>query len=243
MFKELFENKNTAIFDLNTLFVNMQYLWEESIEEVLQGVDIVWVKVNESFIPGYPIKKTWELILQDPLIRINIPTDTLVNNTYSKFIDKIKENGIELKPGFWDFIDELKNTKGFKLILKSIYNETITSNILEAADLEDIFNVISTAKVKDGEEIEINNVYTKIIKENKLNRENTIVFEESLEGAKESTREDMHTVILWDKQTPREKYTKDVVLFQEDFTELVGNLDLTYLESLENIQESTKITD
>jgi beta-phosphoglucomutase-like phosphatase (HAD superfamily) len=235
MFKELFENKTTAIFDLNSITTNLNESLIEAIDRVLKGIDIKWIRVADVFVHGAPVTETWEVILNDPLIKVKIPLATLATNTYSKFIEIIQERPIEVKKGFWTFVEELKVNKKYNLILKSIYSETITSYILESADLEDIFHIIEAPK---GEENP--NVYTKILKENKVKKDTVLVFEETILGAKKALRENLIVTIIENGATSKELFPKEVALFVPDFSKFVGNLDSTYVESLETATSFNK---
>jgi beta-phosphoglucomutase-like phosphatase (HAD superfamily) len=236
MYKELFENKKTIIFDLNSILKDIHEVWIQSIDKVLSNLNLGYIGAKDSYVIGRDITVNWNLLLSNPEIHDKkIPIDTLINNTYTKFVETMKEKEtFELKEGFEDFIEELKEEKkGIRLILKSPYPESITSLILEKYYLEGIFNNIETTPLINPEK----DLVKEIIKKNKLIKKEVLVFEESLYMTKKLDNEGIMTVILWDNETPREKYPTNVILFIENYETFIGNLDKTYLETMEMVQE------
>src|SRR5690349_8433616 len=113
MFKELFENRNTLIFDLNTIVPSLDKIWIESIQDVCKDVELSWIDAEKMYIKGKSIYTTWQFILNSPNVTVkSVPIVNLVNSTYTKFLDKLKkiddEEGLDTKEGFDEFIEELK---------------------------------------------------------------------------------------------------------------------------------------
>lgn len=236
MYKELFEDKKTIIFDLNSILKDIHEVWIQSIDKVLSNLNLGYLGAKDLYVIGRDITVNWKLLLNQPEVHDKkLPIDTLISNTYTKFIETMKEKeSFDLKEGFEDFIEELKEEKkGIKLILKSPYPDSITSVILEKYYLEGIFNIIETTPLITPEK----DLVKEIIKKNKLIKKEVLVFEESLYMTKKLDNQGIMTVIVWDKETPREKYPTNVILFVENFETFIGNLDKTYLETMELVEE------
>jgi len=239
MFKEFFDNKKVAIFDLETIINNNEALYRETFENMLLDLNIDWIYLPDVLKGGKTIEEVWEEILLDPYIDKKIPLQQLINATYTKFINVINNTeDLDTKEGFWPFTDELKEDFNYKLVLKSELNETLTNALIEKLELNDLFDLIIVQKTEKRK-----NLYTeilKLLKSYKLTNEECIAFESHPLISKDSAKNNILTIAIKNDDTLAEDFSYKVSLTQQDFSKFVGNIDKTYREAFLEVHPNIK---
>jgi len=233
MYKELFENKKVAIFDLETITSGIRDIQENVFSETLKNLQIDWVYLPDIIKDGDTMGEIWEKILLDPYIKIKIPVEQLLSNTNTKFKEVLdKKESLDVLNGFWELVDELKNDHKYKIVLKSEFNKVVTQTLLEKLDLEGIFDLV----VVHNEEKKKGDLYKEILstlKKHGFTNKECLAFERSPKRCVESTKKDIETIAIRENSIPGDDFPYKVTEYHGDFTDFPGNIDKTYLETFE----------
>ena len=232
MFKQIFENKKAAVFDLETIAFGLDNLYIQTFSEVLTDLGVDWIYIPKLVKKGDKILDIWERVLKDPYITSitdKIPLEQLLNTTNTKFINLLYKTNIDVREGFWEFIDELKNTFKFKVILKSEINRVLTKELILNLEIDDIFDLV----IVQGEEKKKNLYFEilKVLKKHGISNKETLAFEFSKKGAKQATSKEILTIAIGE-DLAQDSYPTRVTIFEKDFSGFPGNMDKTYLETL-----------
>ena len=230
MYKNLFEGKKVAIFNLNgTVVVNTQDLRKKAVGEVLDVIGYGFINPNPYCLAGSSIKTTWESIIIGNEIENTLSIKELETKTVEKYIEIIKKTELETIDGFWDLIYELKEEAGFKTAVISDMPRDVDSLVMEKLDLLGVFDVsVFLDDVK--KEIPSTAPYKKILRELKIKPKEAIAFDNSVEGVRSAGKSDVDTILIWDGETKRRFFKGKVVHTAFNLSEYVGGLNKTYLE-------------
>ena len=137
MYKDVFQNKKALIFDLETVVAGLEEVYAHSIYSVLVDLEINWINQNNHIQNGNTIEEAWKSIFRDPLLKQKIPLEKVISSTYKKMSEDLDSlDSLEVRDGFWLFIDEVKEILKPKFILKSEFNNEITNKIIKLSGIE-----------------------------------------------------------------------------------------------------------
>jgi len=216
MYKHLLKNKKAVVFDLDGTLIDSEPLWKDAVEAVLANFDADWIDYNE-FPTGIPINIRWDLILRKypEYIDTKMTTRDLEEATYTQYLNKVQETGLNVRNGFWPLAYELKEQKKLKLGLATNTKRKITDVVLDVIVCGD-----EIKKPKPNGEI-----YTTVAQKLGVKPEEVLVFEDSSIGAAAANNAKMDLVIIWDGEENKLYYPEKASLFIPDFNGLSGQLD------------------
>ena len=73
-------------------------------------------------------------------------------------------------------------------------------------------------------------MYKTAVKKMSVGKKEVLVFEDSIAGTTAAHKAGLDTVVIWSGDTPESEYPNSMLGFITDFTPLVGNLDTTLPE-------------
>ncbi len=238
MFKKLIDGKKAVLFDVDGTLVDSVAHWDQAMYNVLQTLDHT-VNYVEDFPTGQFLQEKWERLLKAYPIKTNLNAKELANRTCDEFLALLPKYGLNLSEGFLAFAAELKVDKNFKLGVTSNSPRRVVEAVLAAVEIDDIFDLIvgvdEVAKPKPNPTI-----YKVAAKKLRLKPKEILVFEDSVTGAKSACRAKMDVVIIWDGNTLKEKYPRQVLGFTPSFDGLAGNLDDTFEDRFDTFAEKIK---
>jgi len=230
MFKEVFDGKKVAIFDLESCMVNIREVYIKTFSDVFSGMKIDWLYLPEVITGGNTMQTIGTLVLKSPYIDSKVSREQLLNVTNAKFLSYLGEKtDLDTRDGFWELVAELKRNFNYVLVLKSEYNEAITKEIISRLEMEDVFDLVVMQP-----NLERNDLYEDILKhlrDHKLVSKDCIAFEKFVEASLDSAKHNILTIGIKDPDTLTADYSYKVTIFQEDFSAFPGNIDKTYRDA------------
>lgn len=182
---------SAVIFDLNGTILEDEDEYSKAFKRVLKnlGVDI---KTSFPQERGIGVKENWEKLIQKYNIKTDKSAELLVKETQEEYLREISE--VTVRPGFNDFIDNLKNNE-IKLAIATSNTWEQTDKILDTLGLQDIFDVITT-----GDEVSYNkpdpDIFLLTADKLGVEREDCLVIEDSLAGIKAAKRAGMKVIAI-----------------------------------------------
>jgi HAD superfamily hydrolase (TIGR01509 family) len=235
MYKSYIEGKKAVLFDLDGTIVDTHDLYMQAFSKVLSNIGEVGAVTEEELEAGTSEEKKWKSILNQNDFKNarKIPTNELVKQTYSIFMQLFLESERDAKDGFWETLSYLKNQAKMKVGLTTNTRREITDQILKKLGLDTAFDLVIC-----GDEVKREKphpeMYAKALKTLGLTAQEVLVFEDSIVGFTAAKKAGIEQIIIWDGKIHRDAYRGGAILnFMEDFMPLVGNLDKTYAESLQ----------
>ncbi len=230
MYKNLFEGKKAAIFNLNgTVVSNTHTLRKKAVDEVLDVIGYGFINPNPYCSAGSSIKTTWESIIMGNDIENTLSVQELVTQTIEKYTEIIKKTELDVIEGFWDLIFELKEEAGFKTAVISDMPRGVDELVMKKLDLLGVFEVsVFLDDVK--KEIPSSAAYKKILRELKIKPKEAIAFDNSITGVRAAGKSGIDTILIWDGETKRRFFKGNVVHTALNLSEYVGGLNKTHLE-------------
>lgn len=237
MYKRFFENKKAIFFDLDGTLADTEPLWNDAFNNVLNSIGFGWLK---SDIPaGNSIESRWDYMIKEGGVETNTKIKDLTEATYDIFLRTLYTSDLDVRPGFWELIDDLKTDKNMKLGLVSNTDRKVVDKILEHLQIWDVFDVNLA-----GDEVLIKKpdpeIYFKATQKIQVKPIDILVFEDSVTGAKSADKAGMDLIIIWDGLIDKKRYPKRALEFFSDFTPLLGNLDQTFDEMAKKALEKVK---
>jgi beta-phosphoglucomutase len=231
VWKKLIEGKKAIFFDLDGTIVDTSPLWISAIRKVLERIGVDWISDENMYEPGKDLMEQWALLLKKYSIKTDKDITVLTKETGEEFLRNLEEADLEAKPGFWDFLYEIKEEKGFKAVLLTNSTRVTALEILKAIQAENSFDLIvcgdEIKKPKPDPEI-----FNKALESMGLKPVEVLVFEDSLSGVEAARLANLEIVVIWDETHQQSEYDGKIYMFMPDFTPLPGYLDLTYNEWL-----------
>jgi sugar-phosphatase len=135
---------SAVIFDLDGTLVDSEGEWGMAFTEVLKELGQTPSK-NHPQTRGVPIRKNWEVMLNELNLKTNKNLDELEAATYNNYIKHVPT--VTLKPGAIEFVESLKDS-GVKVGLATSANWLIVEMVFKRLYLNDIFDSVTT-----GEEV------------------------------------------------------------------------------------------
>lgn len=138
---------SAVIFDLNGTVLEDEDEYGHAFNKVLKslGVDS---KTDIPHEKGIGVKENWPLLIKKYNIVTNKLPEVLALETQDAYLDEINE--INVRPGFIEFTEQLKES-GIPIALATSNTWEVVDKMLEALNLRDIFDVITT-----GDEVTFN---------------------------------------------------------------------------------------
>lgn len=237
MYKRFFENKKAVFFDLDGTIANTELLWNDAFNSVLNSIGFSWLKYD---LPaGNSIESRWDYMIREGAVETSSKIKDLTEATHEIFLRTLYTSDLDVSPGFWELVDDLKTDKNMKLGLVSNTDRKVVDKILEHLEIWDVFDVTFA-----GDEVNLKKpdpeIYFKAAKKLQIKPIDVLVFEDSVAGAKAADKARMDLIIIWDGMVDKRKYPKRVFEFFPDFTPLLGNLDKTFDEMAKEALERAK---
>lgn len=230
MYKNIFEGKKAAIFNLNgTVVSNTHDLRKRAVTEVLDDLGYGFINPKPYCVSGTPIKTIWESIIIGNDIKNILGISELETKTIEKYTKIIRDTELETVDGFWDLIYELKEERGFKTAVISDMERAVDTTVIDKLDVSNFFDV-SVFKDDVKKEMPSAVAYKKILGELKIKPGDAVAFENSILGVKSAGTAGIDTILIWDGETKRRFFKGNIVHTATTLSEYVGNLDKTHLE-------------
>ena len=229
MYKKYFEGKKAAFFDLDGTIIDTSKICIDAMQKVLNDDHASYINAKEYRINGYPMRTFWEMILDVNDLGPDKKLDDYVKLTEDAYIETVKKSGLIPTEGFWPFVYELKEEKGYKLALVTNTRKGVADVLIDKLGLREVFDLIicgdEVKKLKPDPEI-----YKKALKELKVNPKEVIVFEDSISGVTAAAKAKIDIIVIWDKVTPKYLFPGKIFEYVPDFSAFPGHMDETFTE-------------
>lgn len=237
MFKSIIEGKKAVIFDLDGTIVDTEPFWLQAFDKVLSSVTDL-IDAKDSFAgAGEPMYNKWARIMDTKLVDTPLTIRQLTQQTEDIFVKLVRESNLEPKEGFWEFIHEIKNERKLKIALTTNTDKRVAEAVMSKCELDNLFDLtIFGDDVKNKKPNP--DIYLLAAKQLNIKPQEAVVFEDSINGANAAYKAGMNLVIIWDTETNKNLFPRDVLYFLVDFTKLAGNLDHTYAEAFEEYRKT-----
>ncbi len=229
MFKKLLEGKKAVCFDLDGTVINSLPLWNSVIQSMAYTFGVF--NINFEDYSGYSLTDIWADIIKNNQIDSHINTLELVKSTNAEFFQRLGE--LEITNGFWELSAYLKVEKNLKLALVTNSTNEITNKISEILMFGKTFDVVVT-----GDQVKAKKpspeIYNLAAKKLGVKTKQILAFEDSIPGVTSALNAGASAAVIWDYVYPKYDYPEKVGGFFEDFSWLLGNLDDTIGDRLED---------
>lgn len=133
---------SAIIFDLNGTVLNDEGVYDIAFNSILRslGVDTSKPFPHER---GIGVKENWVLLMKNLNIISDKTPEFLAAETQKEYLKNV--NGTLVRPGFDEFIEDLKGS-GVKVGLATSNTWEITMEVLEKTDLIDVFDSVTTTE-------------------------------------------------------------------------------------------------
>jgi len=212
---------SAVIFDLDGTIIESENAWGATFVEVLKSLGVI-AKETHPQIRGASLKASWKLLLGRYSIKKDISLDELEVLTYLEYENHLDD--IEVKSGFIEFVDFLKNSD-FQIGLATSTRWETANKILENGGMTEIFNCITT-----GEEV-LNpkpdpEIFTLTSDKLGVEREGCLVIEDSVSGIEAARQAGMKVVAIASNDNEDELSEADVIVggFSEITPKVVDQL-------------------
>ena len=220
------------VFDLDGTIVDTGKLWEGAFEKVLKDINADIVDYH-SLPNGVDVAGKWAYILaleKDYIDSSHKPPE-LAKQTNKEFLNLLPQTTIDVRPGFWPFIYELKEEKKLKLALTTNTVKEVTDQVLNRLGIFEAFDAVFTLDdVKNPKPDP--EIYKKAMKTFSAKPKEILVFEDSVAGTMAAVDSGADVVVIYSGAVPKNRYPLEVLFYTEDFSGLPGNLDTTLEEDI-----------
>ena len=205
---------SAVIFDLDGTVIADEDEYGEAFGKVLKGLG---VKVSSEYphTGGIGVKENWPLLLKKYKIKTEKSIEELTKETQDAYLATLSQ--VEVKPGFQDFVGELKK-EGILTALATSNAWWMTETILEKLDLEKFFDCITT-----GEEVAFKkpdpDIFLITADKVGVEREDCVVIEDSRAGVQAAHKAGMKVIGVFRNKSHSEEL-KEADLLVEDFRHL-----------------------
>ncbi len=240
MFKNYFDGKDTAIFDLDGTLVDSHPIWDEACAMVSDSFGSVWRGTNFLIFPS--IQEVWENYLDAGKRGIDADISELVELTNKNFFEIFLSSEPQelLKDGFITFVDELINAREFKVGMVTNTDKEIGSQMLNHLGIEPLFQAVVY-----GDEVSQKKpnpkIYKKVMKLLKSKSGKSLAFEDSPSGIKSAISAGLDVIRVQNKLFSEKDFSDFDLIYVNDFSVFRGNLDKTrkevYSEALSQLDE------
>lgn len=174
---------SAVIFDLNGTILEDEDVYGKAFNVVLKslGVD---TKMEIPHEKGIGVRENWQKFIVKYGIKTDKSADVLTKETQDAYLDRINE--VNVRPGFDDLIDRLKESE-VSIALATSNTWEQTDKILDITNLHGIFNVVTTC-----DEVTYNkpdpDIFLVALDKLGVDREHCLVVEDSVSGIEAATR-------------------------------------------------------
>lgn len=215
----MFTGKKVIIFDMDGTLIDSVGVWNKVDEELIKNLGC------KDIIPEEEIQKQRDSKLREfsksenPYIDYceflskkygsNLSGEETLNVRYNIAQDYLK-NVIEYKENVPELLKLLKE-KGYTLVIASTTRKknmdiycNDNNNIIEKANIKDYFSIVYTRE--DAKEIKPNpEIYLRVADELNVNKNQCLIFEDSLIGVDAAINAGMEVVAMYDKYSDLER--------------------------------------
>ncbi|HBZ11397.1 MAG TPA: HAD family hydrolase [Bacillus bacterium] len=182
-----------VVFDFDGLIVDTESVWYEAFRQIFCKLDYDLTIDEFALCIG-----TSDDVLFDRLKKkVSFTKESVLREAKSIYKDQLP--ALKLRDGVLEYLNTAKNL-GFKIGLASSSNRIWVEGFLDRFDIKDYFDVIKTAddvvKIKPDPEL-----YLAAIKELRAAPEETIAFEDSVNGLRAALDAGLNVVIVPNKVT------------------------------------------
>ena len=236
----MFKGKKVIIFDMDGTLIDSVGVWNKVDIELIRKLGCQ-EELNEFEVQRQRDNKLREFSKsENPYIDYcqflntkydcNLTGEETLKLRYDIAQDYLK-NKIDYKENVPEFLKLLKS-KGYTLVIASttrrnnmnIYcNEN--KNIINKANIKDYFTIVYTRE--DAKEIKPNpEIYLKVVNELNVNKEECLIFEDSLIGIEAATNAGIDVVAMYDKYSDmeREEINKKATYNVNNYKEVIEKL-------------------
>jgi HAD superfamily hydrolase (TIGR01509 family) len=238
MYKKLFQNKKAIFFDLDGTLIDNAHLWKEAYKRVFErNCDYIPEKFDLYYEIGRSSLHQWK-VLNDffDFSKSKKTIQDLSNETFEEYIKIVNETqDLDVREGFYEFMFDIRQHE-MDLALVTGLDRRIAEMVLKKIEIDEVFDLIicgdDVRKPKPDPEI-----YLTAAKVLKQTPQKILVFEDSLTGVSSAVRAGMDVVVVWDRVTPKYKFSEKVVEFIIDFKGFAGNMDIGGEDILKELYE------
>lgn len=241
MYKNIIKGRKAVFFDLDgTIVKNTVDYGTKAVQKVFDDdLEASYLDANSYTFPGFTTNKKWGVITKLNKFKNPKSVEELTALTHKYYLEMIKESGVGVTEGFWDFLYEVKEEKQLKTVLTTNTPRSTAMATLELLGADKVFDLIicgdEVKRTKPDPEM-----YKKALKTLKIRPKEAVVFEDSVAGATSAAKANIDLVIIWDGTTPKNTYPGKILWFMPDFSDLPGKLDEDYMEYMTRRAEETK---
>ena len=182
-------NFKAAIFDMNGTILSDEDEYGLAFKKVLERLGVK-VSLNYPHEAGIGVEENWSILLDKYKIKTTKTTQELAAETQEEYTKLIPN--VTLREGFLNYVDILKN-EGVVIGLATSNTWSIVEKIFNKFDIERYFQAVTTCEelVKNKPNPEI---FIKTAEKLQVEREERVVFEDSVAGIKGARLAGMKTV-------------------------------------------------
>lgn len=205
---------SAVIFDLDGTILEDEDEYGRAFNKVLKNLGID-SKTNFPQIKGIGVKENWPPLINKYGIKTNKLPEVLARETQDAYLFEI--NGITIRPGFEDFVQDLKDS-GIQIALATSNTWEMVEKILSKVGLDGIFDAITTI-----DEVVFSkpdpSLFTITADKLGVEREECLVIEDASSGVTAAQLAGMKVVAITEKDED-EKLLANADLVVEGFTEI-----------------------
>ena len=191
--REMLENVDAVIFDLDGTLVDSMWMWKEIDIEYLGGMGIEYPEDLHSCIDGMSFTETAVYFKE----RFNTPEDVdSIKDTWNEMARDMYAHRVGLKPGVAGFLEKLKN-RGIKTGVASSNSMELVLTVLEALNIRKFFDEIHTScEVEHGKPFP--DIFLLVAERLGVAPGKCLVFEDIIPGIKAAHAANMKVCAVYD---------------------------------------------
>ncbi len=231
--RDNFKTKKLAIFDLDGTIVDSHNYVLQAINQVLNKLELFPI---DEMPEGVFMEDLWRSILLSRELPHKIKVSELAKQTYTAYMDIISTVPLEIKEGFWSMAFLFKQTLKIPMALCTNTNRQVVQKVLDNVGIKETFDFIicgdEVSHPKPNPEI-----YKKALAHFKIKPTEAIAFDDSVDGVRASITAGIETYVIWNGKVSRYSYPEGAEHFFENFTDIIGRLDLDFDKDLKEYAE------
>ncbi len=236
----MFKGKKVIIFDMDGTLIDSIGIWNKVDVELIKELGYVG-ELNEDEIQQQRDDKLREYsTLENPYIWYcqflnskygsNLTGEETLKKRYDIAQNYLK-NEIDYKKDVPKLLEILKEKKYTLVIASTTRKKNMeiylseNANLINKANLKDYFSIIYTRE--DAKEIKPNpEIYFKLLNELKIEKEQCLIFEDSLIGVEAANNAGIEVVAMYDKYSDleRDEIKKKATYYFKNYSDVIQNL-------------------